>query len=192
MRSEESRKKAEVLAASNAKRLEDSRATLLDCMREAKVALDAVFVKAGSKPCDDLPDADPVAFSAWLKAEVSQLVPLLDSVSDFGAYSATLTVARSFQATSCTHLKKLGCVNHNFPSVDDVRGAATILRGFQECVRMFSKEILDGRWRLSSGVWRGCVRCTGGERHGFMSLLFLLSIDMALAYVFLFCQLKHP
>jgi len=59
---EESRKKAEGLAALNAKNLEDSRAALLNCMREAKVALDAVFVKASSEPCDELPDAGPMSF----------------------------------------------------------------------------------------------------------------------------------
>ena len=33
----------------NAKRLEDSRAALLACMQEAKVAIDAVFAKGGAK-----------------------------------------------------------------------------------------------------------------------------------------------
>lgn len=48
----------------------------------------------------------------------------MNNVSDFGAYGATLAVARSFQATRCDHLKKLGHVSHNFPSVNDVRGAS--------------------------------------------------------------------
>lgn len=124
---EDSRKKAEVackkakeLAEMNAKKLEVSHAALLACMQEAKAALDVVFAKASSEPCEELPDADPAAFSMLLKAEVGQLVPLLDSVSDFGAYGATLAIARSFQVARCDHLKKLGRVSHHFPSVEDM------------------------------------------------------------------------
>ena len=50
----------------NAKKLEDSRATLLACMQEAKVSLDAVFAKGGSKLSEVLPNADPTTFSTWL------------------------------------------------------------------------------------------------------------------------------
>lgn len=136
---EESCKKAEGLVASSAKKLEDSRAALLACMREAKVALDVVFAKASSEPYAELPDADPMAFSMWLKAEVGQLVPLLDSVSDFGAYGATLAVACCFQVAGCDHLKKLGRVNHNFPSVEDVRGAAEHRACKNVCARFLKK-----------------------------------------------------
>ena len=79
--------------------------------------MDALFAKAGSAPSDELPEANVEAFKAWLFAEIIQLVPLLNSVSDFGAYGATLGVAHSFQAAGCDHLRKLGRVNHNFPSV---------------------------------------------------------------------------
>ena len=108
MEVEESRKKAEGLVASSAQKLEESRNALLVCMREAKDALDAIFSKAGSKQSDRLPDADPKAFSTWLKSEIGQLVLLLDNVLDFGAYGATLAVARSFQVTGYDHLKNLG------------------------------------------------------------------------------------
>lgn len=60
---EESCKMAKGLVASSAKKLEDSHTALLACMREVKVALDAVFAKAGSEPCAELLDTDPVAFS---------------------------------------------------------------------------------------------------------------------------------
>jgi hypothetical protein len=93
---QESYKKAEGLVASNAKKLEDARVALLTCMQEAKVALDTIFVKVGSEPDDELPKVDPVVFLSRLKTEVSQLVPLLDIVLDFGAYGVTLAVAHSF------------------------------------------------------------------------------------------------
>ena len=48
----------------------------------------------------------------------------MDSVADFGAYGATLTITWSFQAAGCDHLKRLRRVNHNFPSLEDVQGAA--------------------------------------------------------------------
>ena len=116
------RKEAEELAEKNAKKLEESCAALLACMQEAKVALDVVFAKGGVEQSEVLPDADPMAFSAWLQAELGQFVQLLNIVSDFGAHRAALVIAWSFQAVRCDHLKKLGHVNHNFPSVDDVRG----------------------------------------------------------------------
>ena len=75
------------------------------------------------EPSEQLPEADPEAFSTWLKAEVGQLVPLLDNISDIEAYGATLAVAHFFQVTGCDHLKKLGRISHNFPSVEDVREA---------------------------------------------------------------------
>ena len=71
-----------------------------------------------------LPEANPAAFLAWLQAELGQFSQLLENVVDFGAYGATLVVVRSFQATRCDHLKRLGRVNHNFPSLENVRGAA--------------------------------------------------------------------
>ena len=48
----------------------------------------------------------------------------MDSVANFGAYGAALAVARSFQAAGCDHLKRLGRVNHNFLSLEDVWGGA--------------------------------------------------------------------
>ena len=48
----------------------------------------------------------------------------MENVADFGAYGATLAIVRSFQDTRCDHLKRLGRVNHNFPSLEDVWGAA--------------------------------------------------------------------
>lgn len=54
----------------NGQKLEDSRAALLTFMQEVKVALDVVFAKASSEPCEELLDADHVVFSAWLKAKV--------------------------------------------------------------------------------------------------------------------------
>ena len=45
---------------------------MLACMEEAKVVLDAVFVKAGAKQSDVLLDADPMAFLAWLQAKLGQ------------------------------------------------------------------------------------------------------------------------
>lgn len=72
------------------------------------------------------------------------MVPLLDSVSDFGAYGATLTVARSFQVAGCDHLKKLGHVNHNFLSVEDVRGAAEDRACKNVCVRFLKKFWMEG------------------------------------------------
>ena len=59
---EDSRKKAEELAEENAKKLEGSRAALLACMQEAKVAIDNVFVKGGMESSRVLPEADPAAF----------------------------------------------------------------------------------------------------------------------------------
>ena len=108
MEAEESRKKTEGLAASSAQKLEESHNALLVCIREAKDALDIVLLKARSKQSDQLPDADPKAFSTWLKLEIGQLGLLLDNVLDFGAYGATLAVARSFQVTGYDHLKNLG------------------------------------------------------------------------------------
>jgi hypothetical protein len=123
-KAEEACKEAEELAEKNAKRLEDSRAALLACMQEAKVSLDAVFAKGGSEPSEVLLDAEPVAFLVWLQAELDQFTQLLNNVSDFGAYGATLAVVSYFQAAGCDHLKKLGHVSHNFPSIDDVRSAS--------------------------------------------------------------------
>ena len=69
---------------------------MLACTRDAKVALDAVFAKAGSMATDKLSKANVADFLSWLTIEVGQLLPLLDTISDFGAFSATLGVARSF------------------------------------------------------------------------------------------------
>ena len=113
------------MAEKNAKRLEDSRAALLACMQEAKVVIDSTFVKGSMESSGVLPEADPVVFSTWLQAELGQFSQLLDSVANFGAYGAALAVARSLQATGCDHLKRLGRVNHGFPSLEDVRGAAS-------------------------------------------------------------------
>ena len=58
-KTEDSHKKAEELAEWNAKKLEDSLATLLACMQEVMVAIDAAFVKG-------VVESSGVAFSAWL------------------------------------------------------------------------------------------------------------------------------
>ena len=62
-KAEDSRKKAEELVEENAKKLEDSRAALLACMQEAKVAIDNAFVKGGMESSGVLPEADPATFS---------------------------------------------------------------------------------------------------------------------------------
>lgn len=59
-------KEAKEPAEKNAKMLEESRSALLACMEEAKVALDAIFAKAGAEQREVLPNADLAAFSAWL------------------------------------------------------------------------------------------------------------------------------
>lgn len=182
---QESYKKAQGLVASNAKKLEDSRVAFLACMQEAKVALDTIFVKAGSEPGVELPEVDPVAFLSWLKAEVSQLVPLLDIVLDFGAYGVTLAVARSFQAAGCDHHKKLGQVNHNFPIIEDVRGA-TKDRAYKNVCEHFLKKF-GCKASLCSSFWRGCGRRIGGGKGGFMLLYFYCNLIWLLSYVFMFC-----
>jgi len=80
------------------------------------------------------------------------LVPLLDSVSDFGAYGATLAVARSFQAADYNHIKRPRHVNHNFPSVDDVRGVVED-RACKNICACFSKKFWmdDGGRALAFG-----------------------------------------
>ena len=95
-KAEDLRKKVEDLAEENAKKLEDSRAALLACMQEAKVAIDSAFVKGGVESSGLLSKADPAVFSTWLQAELGPFSQLLESVADFGAYGAALTVARSF------------------------------------------------------------------------------------------------
>ena len=113
-------------------------------MQEVKVALDTVFAKAGLESCEELLDADPMTFLVWLKAEVGQLILLLDSVLDFGAYGATLAVARSFQVAGCDHLKRLGHVNHNFPSVEEVQGATNDQACKNVCARFLKKFWMEG------------------------------------------------
>lgn len=71
-----------------------------------------------------LPDANPMAFLAWLQAKLGQYTQPLNNIFYFGAYGAALAIAWSFQATRCDHLKKLGHANHNFPSVNDVPGTS--------------------------------------------------------------------
>ena len=68
-KAEDSRKKAEELEE-NAKKLEGSRAALLACMQEAKVAIDTAFIKGGAGSSGVLPEADPATFLAWLQAEL--------------------------------------------------------------------------------------------------------------------------
>ena len=48
----------------------------------------------------------------------------MNNVLDFGAYGAALAIVWSFQAMGCDHLKRLGRINHNFPSIDNVRVAS--------------------------------------------------------------------
>jgi len=68
-RVEGAHKEAKELAVKSAKKLEDSRAALLPCMQEAKVALDVVFAKGSMNPSEVLPDADPAEFLAWLQVK---------------------------------------------------------------------------------------------------------------------------
>ena len=93
---EDSHKMAEGLVEENAKKLEGSRAALLACMQEAKVAIDNAFVKGGAESSGVLPEAAPATFSLWLRAELGQFSQLLDSVANFGAYVVALAIARSF------------------------------------------------------------------------------------------------
>ena len=93
---EDSHKMAEGLAEENAQKLEGSRAALLACMQEVKVAIDNAFVKGGVESSGVLPEADPVVFSAWLQVELGPFSQLLDSVADFGAYVVALAIAWSF------------------------------------------------------------------------------------------------
>ena len=93
---EDSHKKAEELVEENAKKFKGSRAALLTCMQEAKVAIDNAFVKGGVESSGMLPEADPVVFSAWLQVELGPFSQLLDSVADFGAYVVALAIAWSF------------------------------------------------------------------------------------------------
>ena len=65
-------------------------------MQEAKVAIDATFVKGDMESSGVLPKANVAAFLVWHHAELGQFSQLLDSVADFGAYGATLAIARSF------------------------------------------------------------------------------------------------
>ena len=93
---EDSHKKAEELVEENAKKFKGSRAALLTCMQEAKVAIDNSFVKGGVESSGVLPEADPVVFSAWLQVELGPFSQLLDSVADFRAYRVALAIAQSF------------------------------------------------------------------------------------------------
>lgn len=92
-------------------------------------------------------DADPVVFLACLLAEVDQFDQLLNNVLDFGAYGATLAIVWSFQAMGCDHLKRLGRVNHNFPSIDDVRGASKDRLGKNVDTRFLMKLWMEGEGR---------------------------------------------
>jgi hypothetical protein len=116
-------------------------------MREAKVALDVVFAKAGLALSDKFPEANPEDVLAWLKRQVSQLVPLLDNILDFGTYGATLSVARSFQAAGYDHLKRLGHINHTFPSVEDVQGVVEDRSCKNLCARFLKKFWMEGGGR---------------------------------------------
>jgi len=60
---EDSRKKVEDLAEENAKKLDDSRATLLACMQEAKVAIYSAFVKGGVESSLSCPKLISLRFS---------------------------------------------------------------------------------------------------------------------------------
>ena len=95
-KTEEARKEAMELAEKRAKELEDSCVALLAYMQEAKVAIDIAFVKGGVESRRVLLEADPATFLAWLQAELGQFSQLLESVTNFGAYGATLAIARSF------------------------------------------------------------------------------------------------
>lgn len=112
------------MVEARAKELEDLRVALLACMEEAKATIDAAFAKGGAGLSEALPEDDPAAFLEWLRAEVGQFEKLLDSVSDLGAYGAALAIARTFQAASCDHVKKIGRVPRKFPSLENVHEAA--------------------------------------------------------------------
>lgn len=84
------------LAEARAKELEDSRAALLDCMKEAKVLIDGAFKKGRTDPSEALPEVDLLAFLGWLCMEIGQFERLLSGVSDLGAYGATLGLTRTF------------------------------------------------------------------------------------------------
>jgi hypothetical protein len=75
-----------------------------------------------------------------VQAELGQFSQLLDSVADFGAYGATLAIARSFQAARCDHLKR-----HHFPSLKDVRGAANDRFCKNVVVHFLTKFWIEGR-----------------------------------------------
>jgi hypothetical protein len=77
----------------------------------------------------------------------SQLVPLLDNILDFGTYGATLSVARSFQAAGYDHLKRLGHINHTFPSVEDVQGVVEDRSCKNLCARFLKKFWMEGGGR---------------------------------------------
>ena len=68
----------------------------------------------------------------------------MKNVADFGAYGATLAIVRSFQDTRCDHLKRLGRVNHNFPSLVDVQVVANDRLCKNVVVRFLTKFWIEG------------------------------------------------
>lgn len=101
----------------------DSKAALLACMKEVKVVIDSAFAKGGVDQSEALPEADPIAFSNWLSAEIGQFERLLSGMLDIGAYGASIGLARTLQTLGCDHLKTIGKPSHKFPSVDSVHRA---------------------------------------------------------------------
>lgn len=80
------------------KELEDSRATLLDCMKEVKTLIDSAFNKGGAALSEALPDANPIVFFECLCMEVRQFERLLSGVTDLSAFGATLALTHAFQS----------------------------------------------------------------------------------------------
>ena len=93
----------------------------------------------------------------------------MENVADFGSYGATLAVAGSFQAAGCDHLKRLGRVNHNFPSLEDVRGAANDWLCKNVVARFLTKFWIEGEGRALA--FDEVVAGTHEVRWGF-SLIF--------------------
>ena len=125
----------------------------------------------------------------------------MDSVADFGAYRATLAITRSFQATGCDHLKRLERVNHNFPSLEDVWGAANDRLCKNVVARFLMKFWIKGEGRAlafdeaaASTHKVCCCFSLGGFSSFFLSLfmllmiLFILLADVALGCSGFCCQ----
>lgn len=117
------RQEAVARAESRAKELQDSRSSLLACMKEVKVLIDCAFAKGGVDQSDALPEADPVTFSDWLSMEIGDFGELLSGVLDVGAYGAMIGLAYTLRVLGCDHLRSIGRPSHRFLNADSVREA---------------------------------------------------------------------